>query len=88
MTDINLENLKELRRKVAERQKERLKPEDRVDYILSSKNAKEIIKGLITDKYCFSDINEMVYLITQENSLSDKEKLERISNLTEIYADE
>lgn len=84
MTDT----IEEIRRKVVEQQKERLTPEERADYILSSKNAKEIIKGLITDKYCFSDINDMIYLITQDNSLSDKEKLGSIAGLSCPFVDD
>ena len=84
MTDT----IEEIRRKVVEQQKERLTPEERADYILSSKNAKEIIKGLINDKYCFSDINSMIYLITLDNNLNDKEKLGSIAGLSCPFVNE
>lgn len=78
MTD----NIEELRRKVEERQKERIPPEEQVDYILNHKSCRNLIIGLIQDKYGFSDINDLIYLITQDNNLNDKQKLGSISGLS------
>ena len=82
-----MSNIEELRRKVIENQKERLTPEQNVDYILNHKNARNLVMGLIQDKYGFSDINDMVYLIAKDDTLTDKQKLSRITNLTEVFVE-
>ena len=63
----------------------RLTAEERADYILKQKNIRAIIIGLIQDKYCFSDINDLVFKIATHKTLTDKQKISRITNLTEIY---